>query len=80
MIEKPPVDNSKFILSPMPGKLVSMLVEDGQQVRSCRRIAAFCCPLRAAMFRAAVASVEPISPSLFNGRLRPARRSALWRQ
>ncbi len=33
MVEKAPVDTSKLILSPMPGKLVSMLVEDGQTVR-----------------------------------------------
>ena len=32
MVAKPPVDNTKNLLSPMPGKLVSVFVKPGQEV------------------------------------------------
>lgn len=32
MVEKPPMDTSRFILSPMPGKLVSVLVKEGDVI------------------------------------------------
>jgi propionyl-CoA carboxylase alpha chain len=36
---KPPVDMSKFLLSPMPGLLVDVAVQAGQQVRAGERLA-----------------------------------------
>ena len=34
MIHKPPPDLSKFLLSPMPGLLVSLAVKEGQEVKA----------------------------------------------
>jgi len=39
MPEKEPPDLSKFVLSPMPGLLVSLAVEDGMQVRAGEEVA-----------------------------------------
>ncbi len=33
MIEKPPMDTSRMVLSPMPGKLISLMVKEGDEVR-----------------------------------------------
>ena len=34
MLEEKPADLSKFLLAPMPGKIVSINVKDGQKVKS----------------------------------------------
>ncbi len=39
MPEKPPLDLSRFLLSPMPGLLVSLLVEEGQEVKAGQQLA-----------------------------------------
>jgi propionyl-CoA carboxylase alpha chain len=39
MLNKPPVDMSKFLLSPMPGLLVKLSVNEGQEVKEGEELA-----------------------------------------
>ena len=39
MLFKPPVDMSKFLLSPMPGLLVKLSVNEGQEVKEGEELA-----------------------------------------